>query len=93
MIIPCAASYISFWGWLIQARQSLKDEVFHLALVVVWKIWEGRNNEVHASLYSPPADVVQWSRDYLQLFLQVQVQPVDLKLSPSHQLGAPHLLG
>lgn len=46
-----------------------------MAVVVMWKQWEIRNNEVHGSNYSTPGDVVSWSYEYLTRYWSAQVSP------------------
>lgn len=75
-LLPRVATHISFWACFIQTRQRLDEHSLLLALVVAWKIWEGRNSEIHASPHSPLIDVVQWSHDYLRLYHEPQVKPV-----------------
>lgn len=75
-LLPRVATHISFWACFIQTRQRLDEHSLLLALVVAWKIWEGRNSEIHASPHSPLMDVVQWSHDYLRLYHEPQVKPV-----------------
>lgn len=47
---------------------------FFGAMIVMWKAWELRNNEVHDSSYQAPTDIVQWSAEYLECYRSAQIK-------------------
>lgn len=66
-------SVSNLWTWFATLRSQLFDANFLLALVVAWKAWELRNNEIHASPMGASMDIVNWSQTFLQLFQDAQV--------------------
>lgn len=63
----------SMWAILEVLRRSLSAELFLDAMVLCWKLWEIRNNELHGSLDDSPGDSVAWASDFRAIYLAAQL--------------------
>lgn len=66
----------SFWAWLEFLKKKLDNKTFLLAVTIMWKAWEIRNNESHGTSFDPPSDIVEWSRAYIVRFWNSQTPPI-----------------
>lgn len=62
----------SFWAWLTFLRSSLASETYLLAVVVMWKLWEVRNAEVHDTPTLSSPEIIQWCQVYLESYWSAQ---------------------
>lgn len=68
--------YGSMWSLFQFMRNSLNPELFLVSLVVCWKIWEGRNMEVHGDNHGFPSDIVAWSKAFQESYCSAQVATI-----------------
>lgn len=57
-------------------KKKLDNKTFLLAVTIMWKAWEIRNNESHGTSFDPPSDIVEWSRAYIVRFWNSQTPPI-----------------
>ncbi|XP_012853795.1 PREDICTED: uncharacterized protein LOC105973319 [Erythranthe guttata] len=58
-------NYNNFWLWFEHLRLTLNKEDLNLAIVISWKAWHIRNQEVHESPNTVVSDLVSWGKNYL----------------------------
>lgn len=68
--------YGTMWALVQLLRKSLSADWFLVSLVVCWKIWDGRNKELHGDQHGFPPDVVAWVVAYLESYRAAQVTTV-----------------
>lgn len=49
-------------GNLSRLKQQLDDDLFLVVMVIYWKLWDVRNNEVHGAEAHYLPDMVSWAR-------------------------------
>ncbi|XP_012853800.1 PREDICTED: uncharacterized protein LOC105973324 [Erythranthe guttata] len=76
--------YSSVWKWIEKLQSKLREELFLLAVVVMWKGWETRNKVVHGETGLKSERMVDWSRDYLHAFCQALL-PSATRIEATHQ--------
>lgn len=70
--LPQMENRDSMWILIQALKKSLSSDLFLISLVVCWKLWEGRNLDVHGEERSFPADVVSWSKAFLEAYRAAQ---------------------
>lgn len=58
---PCSSTRT----WFNHLQSQLAEDSFELALVLTWKAWSLRNEDVHDSVVGAPVDIVEWCRRFL----------------------------
>ncbi|KAL5746546.1 hypothetical protein ACOSP7_027692 [Xanthoceras sorbifolium] len=56
--------------FLMSCRHQLRPEEFQLFVVILWAIWNRRNNIIHDRPCLPVADIFPWCKAFLDDFLQ-----------------------
>lgn len=58
----------NFRARLLELWDALDSDTFALACVVLWKLWDVRNQLVHEEVQHIPSDIVKWCSDFLEVF-------------------------
>lgn len=61
------------WAVIKGLKSSLPPDLYLVGLIMCWKIWEGRNLEVHGDTRAFPSDLVEWSTAFLEVYSSAQV--------------------
>lgn len=56
-------------NWMEDCISSLTDGDFSLFVVTCWALWNNQNNHMHSNLIRSPAEIVEFSRQYVQNFV------------------------
>lgn len=84
-----ADTHESFWSLYLRFKRSLPQEQVIIGLVIWWKTWDVRNKEVHGVDEGFPPDLVDWARNYLEIYQGAQVKPLPTSPSPVARVWVP----
>ncbi|XP_012844873.1 PREDICTED: uncharacterized protein LOC105964912 [Erythranthe guttata] len=70
---------LSTWVWMTQLQQSLEPNTFHLAIIIMWKLWDNWNKVMHGEEGSPTSEVISWCFNYLNTYKAAQIRVTDSK--------------
>lgn len=62
----------SMWTIYGKLKKLLSLELFEVAVVLCWKIWEIRNQQLHGAETNSTTDIVKWCSSYLLEYKQAQ---------------------
>lgn len=71
--ITPVANHESFWSLYQKWKTSLSKEMFLVALVICWKVWDIRNKEIHGVEEGFTGDLVVWASEYLESYQRAQI--------------------
>lgn len=60
------------WAIFSHLKSSLSHDTLLLGLVLCWKVWGVRNEQVHGSNAGFPANVVDWCKEFLKAYQRAQ---------------------
>lgn len=85
--------HVQMWLILRAMKGQFSEELFLVAVVICWKIWEVQNSELHGLEEGFPSDLVLWAQEFISLYQETQGSGLSVLSPASPQTWSPPALG
>lgn len=87
--LPEMDANASMWTIFSIMKARLSKEWLLVAVVICWKIWHVRNNEVHGGTEGFPSDLLLWAKEFVKLFQEAQGSALVVSSPTPPQIWVP----